>query len=162
MKHMGLTVAVSTGSGVFIFLLLFLFNGLMWGIIGGGIALILSFVFMINTFSRSSTALEKLKPYLQGEDLRYGDTAGLMAHNKELVGALAVTDKRLVFAAGFQSPNPLLIDLPLEHIHRAYNSGGFLLLTDDSGIVYRLKVFHCKQIIDTVLAGKQLFKSNDL
>ena len=154
MAHKGLIAGTSIGAGILIFFTLYLTEGLLAGIIGGVIALIASLIFMLKAFRRSDAALERLTERLRGERIEYSGTASLMIGNKEMVGALAITDRRAIFEAIVEDGQSAVMEFTFDCIEAAQDSGGFLLLTGNDGIVYRFKVFQCDAILDAIRASR--------
>lgn len=146
MKNKYTIIITSLGSGIFIFVLMYLFENLAVGIIGGLIATISSFLFMLNAFNKGYTAIENLKVKLSDQIIEYIDIASLMVANKELIGALAITDMQIIFSTNIE----ITLQFSYNEIKHVSNSKGFLLIIDTNGQTYRFKVFKCRMIVKLI------------
>ena len=146
MKRKGLIFGISLGCSALIFLVVSLTDGLKTGAIYGTGALILSLIAMMNQFIKSDTSIEYIIQYLEDETIKYIDTASIMVDNKELIGALAITENSFVFGV----PGEIMIELNTDEIEITQNDGSFLVIEDDTGQEFRFKVFNCDAIVELI------------
>lgn len=146
MKRKRLIFGISLGCSALIFLVVSLTDGLKTGAIYGTGALILSLIAMINQFIKSDISIEYIIQYLEDETIKYLDTASIMVDNKELIGALAITENSFVFGLA----QGIFTELPHTDISSVHNIGSFLVIEDDTGQEFRFKVFNCDIIVDLI------------
>ncbi len=146
MKRKGLIFGVSLGCSALIFLVVSLTDGLKTGAIYGTGALFLSLIAMMNQFIKSDTSIEYIIQYLEDETIQYIDTASIMVDNKELIGALAITENSFVFGVA----QDIFTELPYTDISSVQNFGSFLVIEDNTGQEFRFKVFNCEAIVELI------------